>query len=1461
MSDFPIVGVGASAGGLDAYKRLLASLPPETGAAFILIQHLDPKHQSMMVDLLSGHTKMHVVQAEDAMALAPDTVFVIPPGKYIRVADKMLFLEAPREGDVVRLSIDHFFRSLAETRGERSIGIVLSGTGSDGTAGLREIRAAGGMVIVQEPSEADYDGMPRSAVATGLVDRVVAVDEMGPTLMRFLRHGYHHRREQTGGLEPAEREGFETILGMLRRNTDYDFHSYKSGTVERRIRRRMGLQQIETLEDYAAHMRETPDEAAELFHDLLIGVTRFFREPEAWDALSELVIGPLVASRAGRDPIRVWVPGCASGEEAYTLAITIFERLGALGSPRPVQIFATDLNARAIEAARSGAYPASIAGDVPPAILAKYFVAEEDGYRVVQRLRETVVFAAQNVISDPPFSKLDLITCRNLMIYLQPEVQQRVIEMFHFALAADGCLFLGNSESADRPRRLFEALDKTNRIYRRRDVERTGPRSLPVRATGRGRQARAGRSDARSDISSITDIAQRQLLDRFAPASVLIDGAQEVLYYHGPVRNYLDFPSGEPSSNLVAIVTAALRDKLRTLLNGLGKENRPSEALVRNVPRDGGAVSVLIQAERVKDRASSEPATLVWFIDVAEPADVQTEAGRNAAVAATSADRLGQIEDLEFELKSTREDLHSTIEEMETSNEELNASNEELMSMNEELQSTNEELETGREELQSLNEELVTVNAQLEDKIGEVEATVNDLDNLLTSTNIGVVFLDTEMVIRRFTPAIKDIMRMIDSDVGRPVEDIAMRAQDETLLEDARACLETLSESEAEILTESGLALIRRLRPYRTSANRIEGVVVTYTDITGLRASRELAQLRELQQKAVAELGQMALSMVPLDELLNRAVRSIAEHLGVGYVDVLQLEPGGRALRLRAGTGWRDGLVGSALVPVDDRSQVGYTLLRSEPVVVENFAEERRCDPPDLLREHGITCGASLIIGPSESPWGILGAHETGSGRRVFGSDDVHFLQSIANALWLGIASTEQRRATEGERQRLREMTDTLPIVFAIIDAERRYEFVNGSFQRFGLTPAKVVGRSFGSILDQDVVETATRFLDKALAGTAQEYSIRTALRPGGEPRDFRISLAPRLSETGAVTGVYSAAVDITAEAEARREGLRIAALYGAIGDSIPYGVWVTDAKGRLTHVSQAFLDLVGLTFEEARDFGWSSRLAGDPEQTIAAWTRCIATGDEWEMEHEFLGQDGLVYCVLSIGRPVRDGDGKIMSWVGLNLDITRRREEEIRLRTISEELDHRVKNILATVSTVARMTARNAQTLDEYRESLEARLLALSRAHNVLAESRWTGMDLGVMLKRELSPYLEGLAKVRVDGPPIYLHPSAAQAMALAFHELTTNAAKHGALGRERGELAVDWSLRHDPEMPIVINWSETGVGDVATPEATGFGTVVINNVLVSQLNAEIDVDYPEDGMQLRITLPGSVLGRRIEA
>jgi two-component system, chemotaxis family, CheB/CheR fusion protein len=828
-SGFSVVALGASAGGLDAFQKFFDALPPNSGMAFILIQHLDPTHQSMMVELLAGHTSMTVQQAADGMRLERDCVYIIPPGVYLSIRDGALRVSKPRERHGARLPFDFLLRSLADELGERAICVILSGTGSDGSLGLKAIKEKGGLVIAQEPGEAGYDGMPRNAIMTGVVDIVLPVAKIPGILAKYSQQTYVKRARS--GVAPADQtqQGLAEIIDLLRAKTSHDFTLYKPGTLQRRIDRRVAMAAVGDNSRYVALLRRNSHEAELLAKDLLINVTSFFRDPKVFELLAEKTILDLVRRHASDQPLRVWVAGCSTGEETYSIAMLFREEIAAAGRTIKLQIFASDADADAVAVAREGVYPESIEADVPPTRLARFFTKEDHSYRVIPALREVVIFAVQDVLADPPFSRLDLISCRNLLIYLRPEAQEKVLLLFHFALREGGFLLLGGSETVGRLDDRFEPITKTQRLYRHIGHTRPGEVDFPIAGSAGTRLLeRPGMLRRVPEGKRLGEVAQRLVLDTYAPASILINRKYESLYYLGPTDRYLQMISGEPSRDLLALVREGLRNKLRAAVQQASREHARVVLGGAQMTRDGIAIAVTIDVQPIQ--SEGEELFLVSFMDEAKR---ERKPGRSAKQVGDAS----LVAELERELDATRGELQSTIRELEIANEEQKAVNEEAMSVSEEFQSTNEELVTSKEELQSLNEELTALNAQLQETLERQRGMSDDLQNILHSSDVATLFLDRDFKIRFFTPATRSLFNVIASDIGRPLAHLTPLAADANLLADARSVLTDLAPLRREIEGDDATWYLRRVLPYRTQDNRIEGVVITFADISEIKAA------------------------------------------------------------------------------------------------------------------------------------------------------------------------------------------------------------------------------------------------------------------------------------------------------------------------------------------------------------------------------------------------------------------------------------------------------------------------------------------------------------------------------------------------------------------------------------------------------------------------------------------------
>lgn len=825
-----IAGIGASAGGLEALSQFLEHTPTDTGMAFVVVQHLDPTHKGMLPDLLQRATKMKVVQVTDRIRVRADRVYVIPPNRDLSLLHGTLHLLAPVAPRGLRLPIDSFFRSLAEDRRERSIGIVLSGMGSDGTLGIKAIKEQGGLVVVQDPVTAKFDAMPRSAMDTGIADIVGAAEALPAKLIAY-------RRSIPGGVKkekPVEvktQGALEKIVILLRAHTGNDFTLYRQSTLHRRVERRMGIHELTRIVDYVRYLQENPQELDILFKELLIGVTHFFRDTPAWKELTKKTLPALLADRAENTVLRAWVVGCSTGEEAYSLAMAFVETVKQLKLDRvSLQIYATDLDKDAIDKARQGFFPAAITAQVSPARLARFFVKEPTGYRVNKEIRSMVVFAPQNLIMDPPFTKLDILSCRNLLIYLTPELQKKIFPLFHYSLKPRGVLFLGSAESVGNFTNLFTPLALKERIFQRNEA---GPSreqlNFPAVFVGREEGSVPPRPPA-IPSPSLQSLADQLLQSRFAPPAVIVNEQGDILYISGRTGKYLEPAAGKANWNVLAMA----REGLRYDLNGaLQKVHRKKGTItVRGIKIDAtpAAHSVDILVQSLEEPRELFGMVLIVFTDSTPPIEVLL----SEQTAKTPSRHIAHKE-LARELQHAREEVQAAREEMQTSQEELKSMNEELQSTNEELQSTNEELMTSKEEMQSLNEELQTVNAELQAKLDELSGANNDMKNLLNSTDIATVFLDNDLHVRRFTLQAKTIIKFIPSDVGRPITDLASDLLYPTLVADSREVLRTLAFSERAISTKDGRWFTVRVMPYRTMDNRIDGVVITFADITAAK--------------------------------------------------------------------------------------------------------------------------------------------------------------------------------------------------------------------------------------------------------------------------------------------------------------------------------------------------------------------------------------------------------------------------------------------------------------------------------------------------------------------------------------------------------------------------------------------------------------------------------------------------
>lgn len=883
---FPIVGVGASAGGMEAFSQILRQLSSKTGMAFVFVQHLHPGYESALTEILARETAMPVIEVTDDMAVQPDHVYVIPPGYYLGIQHGMLQLLPRPQAHERRLPVDQFLRYLAAEQGSGAIGVVLSGTGSDGVLGLKAIKAEGGITFAQDEASAKYDGMPHSAISSGAVDFVLPPERIASELENIAHHPLvtqGHSGRVPGALT-ADGNTLDKILMMMRRHSGHDFTYYKRNTIQRRIRRRMVLHKMERPEDYVRYLQDTPGELDELFHDILINVTDFFRDPEVYELLAQKVFPIMVpVGRASARPVRIWVPGCSSGEEAYSLAIALLEFLGEDAANTPVQIFATDIDEIAINRARMGAYPENITQDVSPERLRRFFTQVEGGYQINKGIRDMCVFAGQNVAKDPPFSHLDFISCRNLLIYLGPVLQKRVMRTFHYALKPDGFLLLGAAESIGEFSDLFRAVDAKARIYAKKSVATPAHvefgmplEPIPHRSPLTVQPGDVGHGDppGGSAAADVQREADRVLMNHYAPPGVVINDNMEILAFRGHTGTYLEPTPGEASLSLLKMA----RPDLMVALSAAVRESMASHSSANrhdiHLKVDGRSRRVDIE---VTPLALSGIPNHYYLVVFQEPSVSSAVSGKKAHQPARAEDnKTEEVRHLEQELAATKEYLQSVIEQKETNNEELRSANEEIQSSNEELQSINEELETAKEELQSTNEELATVNDELESRNTELTRVNNDLTNLIASVNIAIVIVGQDLRIRRFTPQAEKLLNLIGGDVGRPISDITANIAVPQFKEILTAAIDQVQTREESIQDKSGSWYSVRVRPYKTLDNKIDGAVAVFIEIDAMK--RALDEAQAARDYAEAIITAVRHPMLVLDKDL-RVVSASAAYL------------------------------------------------------------------------------------------------------------------------------------------------------------------------------------------------------------------------------------------------------------------------------------------------------------------------------------------------------------------------------------------------------------------------------------------------------------------------------------------------------------------------------------------------------------------------------------------------------
>ncbi len=1228
---FPVVGIGASAGGIDALRKFFAATSATSGMAFVVIQHLSPDHESLMADILARYAPMPVHQIEDGMCIEPNHVYVIRPGRTVTLEDGHLRLGEPVEKRGHRRPVDDFFRSLAQEQHEKAIAVVLSGMGTNGTAGAQAIKAVGGLCIAEDPERCEFPGMPRSLIHAGYADQVLGAEEIPDLLLRYVQHPYLQLdpKGHARAVRELERHRSELtdIITLVRTRTGHDFTSYKLPTVLRRIQRRMGLIGAVELDDYLAHLKARTEEAEALANDLMINVTGFFRDPEAWEALRISVVRPMVEARAADEPIRAWVTACASGEEAYSLAILIAEEAARARKKLNVKIFATDTADKSLARARAGVYPTGIEADFPPERLERFFEQDEHTYRIKKELREQLVFAPQDVLRDPPFSRVDLITCRNLLIYLEPEAQRRALTLLHFALRDGGYLFLGNAETLGRTDELFEVVSKRWRMYRRTGATQHGFADLTTLRAPEVRPVPGTPAPVAIARPSSTVAIQAALLEKFGPPTAVVDANERIVYFHGDAEPYLMHPSGETTQSLLELVRPHLRPAVRSALRQAATEKRAT-TIEQSDPGEAGEV-IRITAEPLRPGRAPEH----FRVSFEHPVGTAP-----APVPAPHRLRAGADVALEEEARMLRRELQTSVEAFEATNEELKASNEEVTSINEELQSTNEELETGKEELQSLNEELTTVNAQLQTKLFELEALTNDLENLLSSTDIAVVFLDPQLKVRRFTPAISDLLTLIPSDIGRPLAHLAQKFSDGDLIADAGQVLAKLVPLESEVHSQTDRWYLRRTLPYRTEDNRIDGVVITFIDISARkRAERAIAAAQARLQAVIEQMPAAVLVIEAPTEALALANRQTSAlfnqpfplpFIGHKWTAVYS------AFR---------GLHSDGRIYEPQEWPLARALATAETVRDEEL---------DFVRVDGTRGTVSMSTSLVRNPAGETVA--------------------IVAAFWDITERKRAERALRDSERRLHDLIEALPAAVYTTDAAGRITMFNQAAVEFsGRTPqlgidagcvAWKLYRPDGTPLPHEQCPMAVALKE----GRPVRGIEAVAERPDGTRIDFIPYPTPLFDDAGKLIGAVNMLVDITERRRAEQAQRRSEERFRLLVDSAhEFSLFTLDRAGRITSWNRGAERVTGYSEEEVLGqstailFTPEDRAAGVPEAELR---RVSDTGSALD-ERWHVRKDGTRFWTIGEVTAAHDSDGALQGFVKIMRDQTDRKATDARLQ------------------------------------------------------------------------------------------------------------------------------------------------------------------------------------------------------
>ncbi|MFP7673994.1 PAS domain-containing protein [Marivita sp. S0852] len=1550
-----LVGIGASAGGLEALQQFVQAIPKDSDIAFVIVQHLAPDHPSIMDKLLAAHAKVDVRQIQDGDPIQADVVHVIPPGPFLEISDGRFKLHDHAREEGVRTPIDRFFTSLANESGRKAFGIVLSGTGSDGTLGVRAIKSAGGATMVQESKSARFPGMPDSAAATGLVDFVLRPSDMPDRILDIL--DYREQLESGTSGEDINEDilsALDDLLDLLDPEQQHGFKDYKPPTLVRRVQRRLSLLRQPSVEKYIEKLKSDPEERNTLIRDFLIGVTEFFRDPEIYDIVRKRAIRDIVASDA--ESLRVWVPGCSTGEEAYSLAIVFLEEMARQDRKRPLQIFGTDVDINALRHARIGAYTKSALTHVSDTQLNQYFSKDNGSYRIISAIREICVFAPHNLLRDPPFSRLDMISCRNVMIYLTGDAQKTVLPRFHYGLVPKGILLLGPSETLGRNDDLFESIDRNARVFRRNDS--TKPRFTALdgspmsRGISRPLPIKVPQSLSNGDAilpQTLEQRAEQTFLQQHASPFAVVDARGGIQYLSEAMTRFVRPVSGAPEMTTDSLLSRELRLPVHAVLSE--SRDTGTQAEVQNVvvERDGTTHLFDISAAPMPEGSGGHLVVLH---------EVRQREGHEITL---DADQAASAAVVQRELTLANRRLETVEREFASATQEAQSANEELLSMNEELQSANEELETSREELQSINEELETINAELTENNRQLSRANSDLKNFLESTDIATLFLDADLRVRRFTPALSELYGVRERDLGREIADLAARVDYPELAEDAAHVLETLQPFEREVhVPKTRQSFQVQVKPYRTIDDRLDGTVITFIDITRRKHNeQQLKDNARVLREQYAELETLYDSTPVGLSLMDRELRwlrinselaaingfPVEDHIGVRQSDLIpdidsrisdiqmQVLTTGDAIRGIEVTGetpaepgvsreWivdyypiKDGdetfAVGTCVREITDARRMEREAVAASKRAEESAARLHRifgatpafiamlegpdhvftyCNPQQLtffedreqlgrplaeafpeLRELGLydaydqvfTTGEALEREEFEATFGQPGSEKTSwfsqtiqpwfdEDGNVGGVVTYAFeVTELVNARKEQETWAKRLKASEARMARL---FDQAPAIISIFEGpEHRYIYTNPLHD-------KVMGRSdlIGKPMREAMPELEGQGIFKRIEQVWKtgEPSLTDELPaklegPDGSTTYYQQIIQPWFDEKGAVAGTMSFNTDIT-DLVVAREALRttthrLAGIQNSLGSFLGLlntdGVLLEANEHALTAGNLDREDVIGKPFWDG--FWWQHD--PDQQQELQNWVAEAATGKTVKTECTIQVAGGNKRVLELKLVPNLDDDGSVKEIVPSGIDITPYKEAEARKDTLLAELQHRVKNSLATVQAITRFTERHSDTKADLVASLSQRLAAISRTNDALTRTDWSGQSIYEIIQDEMAAYVDIQSdRLVLEGKDVVVDADKAQSLSLGIHELTTNAAKYGALKNDTGQVRV--TITSANGMLKTLEWQESGGPKVTPPAQEGFGSFLLKRILPEDFCASVEMDYNPEGFRCKI-------------